>query len=93
MRIEVGDEGSTLSMAWADGTIDTWPASSIRNACGCADCRSKDSNPLRLTAPGLTRIVDAQLVGNYGINFVFQPDGHSTGIFTFAQLRGLAKQG
>ncbi len=44
-------------------------------------------------APSLTRIVDAQLVGSYGINFVFQPDGHSTGIFTFAQLRNLAKPG
>lgn len=93
MRIEIGDEGSTLSMAWSDGAIDTWPASSIRNACGCADCRSKVPNPLRLMAPSLTRIVDAQLVGSYGINFVFQPDGHSTGIFTFAQLRNLAKPG
>lgn len=76
-------------MEWADGLVQTWPSATIRNACSCADCRSKEPNPLRLMAPSLTRIVDAKLVGSYGISFAFQPDGHATGIFTFPQLREL----
>lgn len=42
-------------------------------------------------APTLTRIADAHLVGSYGINFTFLPDAHSTGIFTFTQLRELSR--
>ena len=42
-------------------------------------------------APTLTRIGDAHLVGSYGINFTFLPDAHSTGIFTFTQLRALSR--
>lgn len=90
MRIEIGEEGATLTMEWPDGAVDTWPATRIRNACGCADCRSKEANPLRLMAPGQTRIADAHLVGSYGINFTFLPDAHNTGIFTFTQLRALS---
>ncbi len=91
IRIEVSDEGSTLTLEWSDGVVDSWPASQIRNACNCADCRVKDTNPLRLMAPTLTRIGDAHLVGGYGINFTFLPDAHSTGIFTFTQLRELSR--
>jgi DUF971 family protein len=39
-----------------------------------------------------TTIAEARLVGSYGINFTFSPDGHHTGIFTFDQLRALGDQ-
>ena len=90
-RIEVGEEGATLTVEWSDGAIHTWTAARIRDACNCADCRAVAPSPLRLVAPTLTKIVDAQLVGGYGISFVFMPDGHSTGIFSYTQLRSLAE--
>ena len=34
-------------------------------------------------------IGDAELVGSYGINLTFRPDGHRMGIFTFNDLRSL----
>jgi DUF971 family protein len=85
--------GEVLILEWADGTVSELTARALREACACADCRAKDDRPpaaLRLQAPMVAAIVDAHLVGSYGINLTFAPDNHRTGIFTFDQLRDLA---
>lgn len=96
VRIEVEEEGTRLIVAWDDDRVDRHAASQVRNSCACADCRAEvDAAPnpaLRLAAPTLTKIAGAELVGSYGIQFTFMPDGHSTGIFTFAQLRALGDE-
>lgn len=93
VRIEVQDDGAQIEVEWEDGAVETWSASRLRDACACADCRAgADKAPvpaLRLMAPSATRIVGAELVGGYGVQFRFQPDGHATGIFTYGQLRSL----
>lgn len=84
-------QGGLLTLTWEDGTADSFTAQHLRDSCACADCRSAADrkSALRLVAPMLTTISDVKLVGNYGINFTFAPDGHRTGIFTFDQLRAL----
>jgi len=42
-----------------------------------------------LAGPEPVTITETRLVGSYAVNFVFAPDGHSTGIFTFPSLHAL----
>jgi len=86
------DDGQRLTITWDDDVTQVLSAAQLRGACACADCRAaaetrKDA--LRLVAPMLVTITDARLVGSYGINFAFSPDGHNSGIFTFDQLRAV----
>ena len=37
------------------------------------------------------RIIDARIVGAYGINFTFAPDDHHTGIYPYDRLRQLGE--
>lgn len=91
LKLEL-DEGQRLTITWDDDVTQVLSARAVRDACACADCRTaaetrKDA--LRLVAPMLVTIADARLVGSYGINFTFAPDGHNSGIFTFDQLRDI----
>ncbi len=86
------EDGGVLTITWGDGASQTLTAQQLRDACSCADCRTaaeERRSTLRLVAPMLVTISDAKLVGSYGINFTFAPDGHRTGIFSFDQLRSL----
>jgi DUF971 family protein len=82
----------SLSIEWADGHRTTYDAVTLRWLCPCAYCRGEagmpgwlDSSPT-LTADQ-TRIVDVQLVGSYAICPSWG-DGHRTGYYSFALLRG-----
>ncbi len=92
-RIAV-DAKRALTLEWGDGTVSTIAAATLRDACSCATCRSEaERRPTRLRLVAAAQpitIEDAHLVGGYGINLTFGPDGHRTGIFTYDQLRGLA---
>lgn len=88
-KIELKD-GTQLTLTWEDGTVNTFTAQELRSSCACADCRSAaEQRPSALRLVALTSITDVKLVGSYGVNFTFAPDGHRTGIFTFDQLRAL----
>jgi DUF971 family protein len=90
-RIHVDRAAGTLELDWADGHRTTYTAHDLRWLCPCAFCRGEagmpgwlDSSPT-LTAEQ-TRLVDAQLVGNYAIAPAWA-DGHHTGYYPFALLR------
>jgi len=90
-RIQV-IEGLEVVITWEDGTASTLSASRLRGACQCADCREEAGRRQTervLTGAEPVMITEARLVGSYAINFVFAPDGHSTGIFPFPGLRSL----
>lgn len=90
------NEGQRLTITWDDDVTQVVSASQLRDACACADCRvaaETRKDALRLVAPMLVTIADARLVGSYGINFTFSPDGHNSGIFTFDQLRAIDNLG
>jgi DUF971 family protein len=92
-RIEVSG-GTEVVITWDDGTESTYAASQLRAACQCADCREpagQKRTEAVLAGSEPVTIAEAMLVGSYAINFVFGPDGHSTGIFPFPGLHALAE--
>jgi len=86
LRIEVID-GSRLEIEWADGAVTSMTAPEVRAFCHCAACGQLDRELRTPEAHGNARIASASLVGSYAVNFVFTPDGHSSGIYPFAGLR------
>ncbi len=83
-----------LIVEWQDGGRSEFAFGDLRRRCPCATCRTEreeqDPNPLKILKvdPTDVRVTNAQLVGNYAIQF-FWSDGHNTGIFDFRFLRGL----
>ena len=69
--------GGELALAWGDGHESYIPFDQVRQACPCAFCSKKGSDP----------IIKALLpVGAYAVQIAWS-DGHDTGIYTFENLR------
>lgn len=92
-----GDDQS-LRITWSDGQRRLYRPRELRQACPCATCREKRSQPVDpLALPTLSAIQTQPLsitamepVGNYAYAIRFS-DGHDTGIFSFALLRELGR--
>lgn len=89
-----------LLIEWTDGTRRTYAYRELREACPCATCREKRSQPpppataLPILSPGEAqplRLLDMRPVGNYAYSITFS-DGHDTGIYTFELLRQLGRE-
>jgi DUF971 family protein len=82
------DKGVTLT--WADGTTSRFDLEELRQHCPCAECRGRRDRDLPVwplpSSPQPLRIVDAELVGAWGISFTWN-DGHGTGIYSWELLR------
>lgn len=82
---------SGLSVVWSDGIRTLISAHELRVGCPCAGCVEEWSgrrmvNPAEIPADlALTAI---EPVGNYALSATFT-DGHATGIYSWATLRGL----
>ena len=64
--------------------------SALRVRCaGCGSEAGASRAAAILGGPVEVKIKTARLVGGYAVNFEFAPASHSTGIFTFGQLREL----
>jgi len=90
-RVEVS-EGAEVVINWEDGTVSRYSASQLRAACQCAECREPFGQKKIeevLAGPEPVTITTTKLVGGYAVNFVFSPDAHSTGIFSFPALYAL----
>lgn len=93
------DENQRLLIEWSDGQQRLYRPRALRDACPCATCREKRSQPRDpMQLPTLTmaeahplRIVGMQPLGNYAYNVAFS-DGHDTGIYTFELLRELGEE-
>ena len=87
-----------LLITWSDGQRRKYAIRSLREACPCATCREKRSQPKDpLALPMLSKvpsqpltIASMQPVGNYAYAIAFS-DGHDTGIFAFDLLRQLGE--
>jgi DUF971 family protein len=91
-RIEVID-GELVELTWEDGVVSQLDAATLRGACMCAGCREPAGESVTqavLAGPIPIKIAGAELVGGYALQFVFEPDGHGTGIYPFAALRELS---
>src|SRR3990170_538277 len=75
---------------WNDGHESGYSFAQLRAACPCAECKAykADDNPLRRASLVSTGLDNAQLVGNYAIQFLWD-DGHRFGIYTWEYLRSL----
>ena len=83
--------GRTLAVRWQDGHDQEIDARDLRLACRCAACVDEMSGRAVLdpaTVP--LNILPTRIwsLGNYAIGVSFS-DGHSSGIYTFGQLRGM----
>jgi DUF971 family protein len=77
-----------VTLVWDEGHEGTYGARELRLRCRCAHCvheltGEKLLNPA--TVPEDVRVMNLELVGNYGLRVGFS-DGHGTGIYRFADL-------
>jgi DUF971 family protein len=87
-----------LLIDWSDGQRRQYSIRELRDACPCATCREKRSQPKDpLALPMLSAVQTQPLtiarmepVGNYAYAIAFG-DGHDTGIFAFDLLRHLGQ--
>ena len=89
MPLEIIGLGKTeVRFVWDEGVEDVWQARELRISCTCAKCQSEATGERLLdpkTVPADLSISDMSLMGNYGVGIHFS-DGHTTGIFRFANL-------
>jgi DUF971 family protein len=89
-----------LRIGWSDAQTREYTVRELRDACPCATCREKRSQP-PAAAPLLPVLTAAEIrpltiggmqpVGNYAYSIAFS-DGHDTGIYTLTHLRQLGRE-
>jgi DUF971 family protein len=85
-----------LIIDWNDGHVSRYHFDGLRAVCPCVECRGGHANmggpvdfgPLLAPDAGQQTLEDVQIVGNYALQPLWA-GGHSTGIYTWAYLRGL----
>ncbi len=78
-----------IVVTWAPDHVGHYPARTLRLRCPCAACRDELTGRPLLdpeTVPADVRPLSVQLVGRYGMRIEWS-DGHSTGIYTWHDLR------
>jgi DUF971 family protein len=89
-------DGEALLVSWSDGLTHRLPWRILRDACPCATCRQKRSQPVptfNILAPGEAgpvRATSMSPVGNYAYQVDFS-DGHKTGIYSLELLREIGE--
>jgi DUF971 family protein len=87
-----------LLIDWSDGQRRKYTIRALRDACPCATCREKRSQPTDPFALPVLKQVQTQPLtisameplGNYAYSIRFSDD-HDTGIFAFDLLRQLGE--
>lgn len=89
-----------LVIEWSDGKSREYSVRELRDACPCASCREKRSQPaepanllpvLSLSQARPLAITKMEPVGHYAYSIEFS-DGHNTGIYTLELLRQLGRE-
>src|SRR5258708_4020585 len=89
-RVEV--IGEELAIAWSDGKESYINLEKLRRACPCATCGGEPDvlghvhRPLVSYSPHSFELRGFGYVGGYALQPTWN-DGHSTGLYTFRQLR------
>lgn len=95
VRIRRSEDGKLLLIAWSDGRTCQYPLSLLRKKCPCAVCttEAKSKGPFYIplyTADAMT-LSEIKQQGHYALQLIWA-DGHHTGIYDFAYLRGLCPE-
>ena len=83
-----------LEIRWSDGQESRYQVRQLRLACSCAHCVDEWTGEGRLdstSVPDDVHPLKIHSVGRYAIQIDWS-DGHSTGIYSFQQLRKLADE-
>lgn len=84
----IGLGKSSVTIVWDEGHEAVYDARALRLRCACAQCIHEITGQPLLDPTKVPErlVIDAmELQGNYGLRITFS-DGHSTGIFRFADL-------
>ncbi|MEM9517314.1 MAG: DUF971 domain-containing protein [Actinomycetota bacterium] len=87
---------SHVQVLFADGLRARYELDELRLACPCADCNARRQRH-QAVAPvldngGVVTVATATLTGAWGLNLDWS-DGHTTGIYAWAQLREWVDEG
>ena len=93
-QIDLVRSENVLEVTWEDGSRTVYRGDKLRWACPCAECRGEMGAPGRLDhledlSTEEATLAEVALVGQYAVQIGFA-SGHSTGIYTFRNLRSLA---
>ena len=93
--LDIQPIGDQLAIKWDDGTESFVSLEKMRRACPCASCAGETDimgnvykGPKRELGPESIRIVRIASVGGYAVS-PYWADGHSTGLYTYEQLKKL----
>jgi DUF971 family protein len=92
--------GAGVDITWADGHSSHYDFAFLRDECPCATCNDERAKKVSFGLAGPASSAasilpmfkpkptarSANVVGNYAISIAFS-DGHSTGIYSYDQLR------
>lgn len=100
VNLTIDRAAGILQITWRDGVASDYPLAWLRENCPCATCNEKrqasqdgtDDGLLTLNIRPSYEVTDAALVGNYAIQPTWG-DGHDTGFYAYAFLRGAWDQG
>lgn len=85
-----------LAIAWEDGVENYLKLEEVRRACPCATCQGEPDVTGHVVRPPVSyndksfQLLSIEHVGGYAIALRWA-DGHSTGIYSYEYIRGLAK--
>lgn len=89
--------GQELAIKWDDGVESFVSLEKLRRACPCAGCKGEMDimgnlykNPDKPLTAASMELVQLKNVGGYAIAPQWA-DGHSTGLYSYEYLRGLAE--
>ena len=88
----IEESNRQVSIKWSDDAETEYSAAQLRSSCPCATCVNEWTGEKILrneNVPDDLTFDHISIVGRYALNFQFS-DGHDTGIFSFAYLRGLS---
>ncbi|MDA7881854.1 DUF971 domain-containing protein [Akkermansiaceae bacterium] len=92
---QIAPIGSELALAWEDGEETYLSFENLRKACPCAACQGEPDVTGKVLLPKVIHteksfeLLRYEIVGGYALQ-LFWADGHNTGIYSFAYLRGLS---
>ena len=94
--VDIQAIGNDLAIKWDDGSESFIALKELRRHCPCAGCKGETDvmgnlykAPAQTLGASAFQLVRLQWVGGYAIQPLWG-DGHSTGLYSFDYLRGLA---